>query len=39
MTTTEWVQVQKADQTISQVITWIEAKEMGTVKVSEEMSL
>ena len=37
MTTKEWVQAQKTYPAISQVITWIEAEEVGTVKVSEEM--
>ena len=36
--TMEWVQAQKANPAISQVITWIKAEEVGTVKVSEEMS-
>ena len=34
----EWVQAQKADPSISHVITRIEAKEVGTLEVSEEMS-
>ena len=38
MTAMEWVQAQKANPAISQVITWIKAEEVGTVKVSEEMS-
>ena len=38
MTAMEWVQAQKANPAISQVITWIKAEEMGTVKVSKEMS-
>ena len=38
MTAMEWVQAQKADPAICQVITWIKVEEVGTVKVSEEMS-
>ena len=34
----EWVQTQKADPAMGQVITWIKAEEGDTVKVSEEMS-
>ena len=37
MTIADWVQVQKVDPTINQVITWIENTKLETVKVSEEM--
>ena len=38
MTAMEWLWAQKADLAISQVTTWMEAKELSTVKVSDEMS-
>ena len=38
MTVTDWVQAQKADPTINQVVTWIEDKKQDTGKVGEEMS-
>ena len=37
-TAMEWVQAQKTNPAISQVIIWINAKEVSTMKVSEEMS-
>ena len=38
MTVADWVQAQKTDPTISQVIIWMENKRLETVKVGEEMS-
>ena len=38
MTVADWIQAQKADPTISQVITWMESKMLDTVKVDDEMS-
>ena len=38
MTVADWVQAQKADPTINQVITWMENKKLETVKMGEEMS-
>ena len=38
ITTTEWVQAQKADPATGQVITSLKAEEVGTVKVSKELS-
>ena len=38
MTVDDWVQAQKADPSINQVITWIENKKLDTVKVGDEMS-
>ena len=37
MTMMDWVQAQKADLPINQVVTWIEDKKLDTVKVGEEM--
>ena len=31
MTITDWVQAQKADSTINQVVTWMESKKLDTV--------
>ena len=39
ITIVDWVQAQKVDPTIKQVITWMENKKLETVKVSEGMSL
>ena len=38
MTVTDWIQAQKADTTINQVVTWMENKKLETAKVGEEMS-
>ena len=38
MTMTDWVQAQKVDPTINQVVTWMEDKKQDAVKVGEEMS-
>ena len=38
MTTMEWIQTQKADPAIGQEITRLKDEEVGTVKVSEDMS-
>ena len=38
MTVTDWVQAQKVDQAINQVITWLEDRRFDTVKVGEGMS-
>ena len=38
MTVMEWVQAQKVDPAINQVITWTENGKLDTVKVSDEMS-
>ena len=38
MTVTDWVQAQKADPTINQVLTWLEDNKLETVKVDKEMS-
>ena len=38
ITMTDWVQAQKADPTINQVITLLEDKKLDTVKVGKEMS-
>ena len=38
ITVMDWVQAQKVDPTINQVVTWIEDKKLDTVKVGEEMS-
>ena len=37
MTVADWVQAQKVDPTINQVITWMENKKLETVKEGEEM--
>ena len=38
MTVMDWVQAQKADLAISQVITWLEDKRLDALKVGKEMS-
>ena len=38
MTVPDWVQAQKADPVINQVIIWLEDKRLDTAKVDEEMS-
>ena len=38
MTIADWVQGQRTDPTINQVITWLESKKIDSVKVGEEMS-
>ena len=38
MTVADWVQVQKVDPTINQVVTWMESKKLDTVKLGEEKS-
>ena len=38
MTIVDWVQAQKVDQTINQVIMWMENKKLETAKMGEEMS-
>ena len=38
MTIANWVQAQKADPTINQVVTWMESEKLDTVKVGDEMS-
>ena len=35
---TDWVQAEKVDPAINQVITWLDDKRLDTVKVGEEMS-
>ena len=37
MSVTDWVQTQKGDPAINQVVTWIENKKLDTVKVGKEM--
>ena len=38
MTAADWVRAQKADPTITQVVTWMENKKLETMKVDEQMS-
>ena len=38
MTIANWVQAQKVDPTINQVVTWMEIKKLDTVEVGDEMS-
>ena len=38
MTVADWVQGQKEDPTINQVVTWVESKKLDTVKMGDEMS-
>ena len=38
MTVANWVQAQKVDPTINQVVTWMENKKLDTVKVGDEMT-
>ena len=38
MTIANWVQAQKANPTINQVVTWMESEKLDTVKVGDEMS-
>ena len=38
MTAADWVQAQKADPTINQVVAWMESKKLDTAKMSDAMS-
>ena len=38
MTVMDWVQAQKADPAINQVITWLEDRRLDTMKVDKGMS-
>ena len=38
MTVADWVEAQKADPAINQVVTWMEGMKLDTVKVGDEMS-
>ena len=37
MSIVDWVQAQKVDPTINQVVTWMEGKKLETVKMGEEV--
>ena len=38
MTLADWVQAQKADPPVNQLVTWMESRKWGTVKLCDEMS-